>query len=191
MASASSLSSAREFSIWLVPSRVETPQLTAEIVAASAAVAAPTFSPHVTLLTLAHNTALNDVQEVCSALARAHHSLQVAFTGIEAGADTRHWRFRCVFFKVDAHDGLTRLHEAAKASLPAIAPGDSYFPHLSLCYSDCDADTRGAVRDAAARRVSASPIQGALLDRIQIWDCGGPIEGWHKVAEYELSPSVI
>jgi hypothetical protein len=88
---------------------------------------------------------------------------------------------------VDAHDGLTRLHEAAKASLPAIAPGDSYFPHLSLCYSDCDAETRGAVRDAATRRVSANPIPSALLDRIQIWDCGGPIEGWHKVADYELS----
>ncbi len=176
------------YSLWLTPSAAQAPALRAEIARLRGEVGGPAFEPHVTLLVAAPGTTDAAARAACAALAAARAPLHVAFTGVEAGADARHWRFRCVFARVRDDAAVHAVHAAAKAALPAAHPDEPYMPHLSLLYSEIDAAGRAAAAAGAARALAAAgAADGATLDAIELWftptaDCAE----WRLVERFPL-----
>ena len=185
-AAATTTTTTTTYTLWLVPSVNERPTFAAEVLAASLSLSSPIFEPHVTLLALTPGLSLSEVTTRAESIARGVSALNVKFSGVEAGTDLQHWRFRCVFLKIALPDTqLEALFSAAKADLSASAPDDKFMPHLSLCYSECDAETRSKVCEKSAER--SKGITNALLDRLQVWDCSGTEpDRWHCVHSINL-----
>lgn len=161
----------RTFSFWLTPSSSSASPLSSEITRLASLYTAPTFPPHVTLLTPAAGATEESCRSACAALAASLRGVLYAnFTGVEAGADARHWRFRCVFLRLLDEAVLHGLHAAARARLPPSAPDEGYMPHLSLLYSDIDTGARAAARDDAARALAPLDHAGVPLDAVELWD---------------------
>lgn len=156
-------------SLWLVPTPSSTAAATYLVNLASEAAHTEPFPPHVTLLTLAAGTSAAVAAAVAERLALATQPLQLAISSVEAGLDDRHWKYRCVYLRVQHSSSLARLRAAAVATLPAIDAKEEYMPHLSLCYSDCAAAERILLRDAVA--ASASVPDDITLARLELRDC--------------------
>jgi 2'-5' RNA ligase len=179
------------YTLWLVPSAPERSSFVTEINTLSSSLGTPPFEPHVTLLTLPIGTSLTSVKSAASDLSASFSSLNVTFTGVEAGTDVKHWNFRCVYLRIELQEELKKIYNATKSAFSLISD-DIFMPHLSLCYSDCSAEIRNKARDeSAARRIHDDNYikSSVLLNRIQVWDCSGVItKRWHMIAEYPLSP---
>jgi len=176
-------------SLWLVPAPSHAPLCAAAVARASALAGAPPFAAHVTLLTLAPGADAAAAAAAAAALARgAAGPLRVGVAGVEAGVVARHWKYRCVFLRVAQPDApLDALHAAARsmAALPAI-DDEPFMAHLSLCYSECDAAARAAVRDDAAAALGAL-AGGLALDRLELRDCSSAdCAEWRVLAEFPL-----
>ncbi len=177
----------RTYSLWLTPSAATAPSYAAEVSRLASLHGAPTFTPHVTLLVPDPGTTEAACREACAALAAAP-AIPAVFTGVEAGADANHWRFRCVFLRVRDDAAVHELHAAARARLPSAYAAGGYMPHLSLLYSDVDAAGRAAAAADAARALPAAAAAGAALDAIELWDTTEPApESWTRVARFELA----
>ena len=178
----------RTFSLWLTPSSSSAATLTSEISRLSSVYSAPLFPPHVTLLTPAAGATEESCRAASAALAASLPGvLNAQLTGVECGKDTRHWRFRCVFLRLLDESVLHGLHADARARLPPSAPDEGYMPHLSLLYSDIDADARAVARDDAARALAPLDRSVVPLDALELWDTTSaePTQ-WMRVERFAL-----
>ena len=174
-------------SLWLVPDAAHAPLCADAVARASAAAGAPPFDAHVTLLTLASGADAAAALAAAEALARsAAGPLRVGIAGVEAGAVARHWKYRCVFLRVAQPDApLDELNARARLTLPAV-DDEPFMAHLSLCYSECDAAARAAVRDASAAALGAL-ARGLVLDRLQLRDCtSADTAAWRVLGDFAL-----
>jgi hypothetical protein len=150
------------------------------------------FTPHVTVVpqfSLPSAEARGAAAAALRALAAATPPLRVLSGGTQAGADPAHWRWRCVYAvcRGEGADGalLAALPARARAALGLPPAAEPYFPHASVVYSDCAAERRAAMRDAAAARVDAAFAGGVLGAALELWDT--TVEGaWRREAVFPL-----
>jgi 2'-5' RNA ligase len=158
----------------------------------------PTFTPHVTLLSLhvplgsISTTAIDLRNAISSATASNAGPIPITFASIESGS---HF-YRSVFVAVHDSGALRTLHASVHASMSA-EPRTPKFPHMSLCYiDDADAQLREQVaKDAILVDGGASLVYGQQGELIQgfdcqeIWimECGPEVREWRAIEKIRFA----
>jgi 2'-5' RNA ligase len=130
------------------------------------------FAPHITvvpafgLTPATRDGALRALRK----LAMETPAPRVFSEGAEAGANAAHWRWRCVYARCRCDAALVGLEASARAALGLPPNTERYFPHASVVYSDCGAEARAAMRDAAAGQLAAAFEGGVLGIALELWE---------------------
>jgi hypothetical protein len=164
----------RRFSLWLPLEGLARGRVSALVAELAAELGAPVFEPHVTVLgELAGRP--QDLARTLRRLAIVSAPFDVRLT--DAAADDAF--FRALYVRAEG-PGLHTLRARAAAAFGVA--DDDYDPHASLLYSHLPAAAKGPVLDRLGRRFGL-PFEAR---RLEIWDTGGAVEAWQRVARATL-----
>jgi hypothetical protein len=130
------------------------------------ALGSPLFPPHVTMCTDPATTKLAAVDSLSDL------PLPAVFTALEFGPDY----FHGCYLRASDDTALRQLRERCCATLGCASP-EPYLPHLSLAYGVLSEDQR-----AVAAALSPPLPLRVSFDRLELWQCDGPVSSWHKLA---------
>jgi hypothetical protein len=144
------------------------------------------FDPHVTLIgSLAGGAA--DLAERTRRLAAGLAPYQVTLGPLVARpADPN--RYRRLFSAVRRAPAVLAANAAARAAF-AVEGGDAYEAHLSLAYTDADAERLADLRDIADR----AWITGLAfaVGRLELWRTEGAVHDWRLTETFRLAESAV
>jgi hypothetical protein len=164
----------RRYSLWLPLEGLARGRVEAVVAALAAEHGASVFEPHVTVL----GELAGKPQELARALRRlaiVSAPFDVRLTDAAAGDSF----FRALYVRAEG-PGLHTLRARAAAAFGV--PAEDYRPHASLLYAHLPAAAKGPVLDRLGRRFGL-PFEAR---RLEIWDTGGPVEAWQRVARATL-----
>lgn len=163
-------------SIWLTPDASTVLGIQQTIDTLSARFNSPVFQPHVTLI----GKLGGDHQRVFDTFNTLIKGIKPFVLHAEA-IDYQDVFFRSMFYKISETDDLMEMNQLAR-ELYSRDSDPTYFPHLSLLYSDVsESEKRTAVLDLAIEIPAEIPITGIELIQTQ-----GQVSEWSMVKRVEL-----
>ncbi len=145
----------------------------------AAAYQAPSFVPHVTLLSEIR-TDLTAAREGARRLATELRTFDIWLEG--TGSDEVY--FRALYARAIQTRDLMDANGLARRIYGLEKP--PYAPHASLAYGAFSPETISRIKDSFAERIAAASRVRFAVRHLDLWDCRGPAEDWTLVERFPL-----
>jgi len=153
-----------KFSIWLIPSDIDSDCISKSIQSLSKKYLAPIFKPHCTIISPITN--LNKAQIIIDQLDQKE--FQVNVKKIDESDDI----WKTVFLKLVNNSTLKKINGLFNQAFPQIYQFD---PHISLIYKKLDAKKRKSILTKLDMK------KAFIIDKISIVRTSGSVESWETV----------
>ena len=153
-----------KFSIWLIPSDIDSDCISKSIQSLSKKYLAPIFKPHCTIISPITN--LNKAQIIIDQLDQKE--FQVNVKKIDESDDI----WKTVFLKLVNNSTLKKINGLFSQAFPQIYQFD---PHISLIYKKLDAKKRKSILTKLDMK------KAFIIDKISIVRTSGSVESWETV----------
>ncbi len=153
-----------KFSIWLIPSDIDSDCISKSIQSLSKKYLAPIFKPHCTIISPITN--LNKAQIIIDQLDQKE--FQVNVKKIDESDDI----WKTVFLKLVNNSTLKKINGLFNQAFPQLYQFD---PHISLIYKKLDAKKRKSILTKLDMK------KAFIIDKISIVRTSGSVESWETV----------
>ena len=153
-----------KFSIWLIPSDIDSDCISKSIQSLSKKYFAPIFKPHCTIISPITN--LNKAQIIIDQLDQKE--FQVNVKKIDESDDI----WKTVFLKLVNNSTLKKINGLFNQAFPQLYQFD---PHISLIYKKLDAKKRKSILTKLDMK------KAFIIDKISIVRTSGSVESWETV----------
>ena len=153
-----------KFSIWLIPSDIDSDCISKSIQSLSKKYLAPIFKPHCTIISPITN--LNKAQIIIDQLDQKE--FQVNVKKIDESDDI----WKTVFLKLVNNSTLKKINGLFNQAFPQIYQFD---PHISLIYKKLDVKKRKSILTKLDMK------KAFIIDKISIVRTSGSVESWETV----------
>jgi len=153
-----------KFSIWLIPSDIDSDCISKSIQSLSKKYLAPIFKPHCTIISPITN--LNKAQIIIDQLDQKE--FQVNVKKIDESDDI----WKTVFLKLVNNSTLKKINGLFNQAFPRLYQFD---PHISLIYKKLDAKKRKSILTKLDMK------KAFIIDKISIVRTSGSVESWETV----------
>jgi len=153
-----------KFSIWLIPSDIDSDCISKSIQSLSKKYLAPIFKPHCTIISPITN--LNKAQIIIDQLDQKE--FQVNVKKIDESDDI----WKTVFLKLVNNSTLKKINGLFNQAFPQIYQFD---PHISLIYKKLDETKRKSMLTKLDMK------KAFVIDKISIVETSGSVESWETV----------
>ena len=153
-----------KFSIWLIPSDIDSDCISKSIQSLSKKYFAPVFKPHCTIISPITN--LNKAQIIIDQLDQKE--FQVNVKKIDESDDI----WKTVFLKLVNNSTLKKINGLFNQAFPQLYQFD---PHISLIYKKLDAKKRKSILTKLDMK------KAFIIDKISIVRTSGSVESWETV----------
>ena len=153
-----------KFSIWLIPSDIDSDCISKSIQSLSKKYLAPIFKPHCTIISPITN--LNKAQIIIEQLDQKE--FQVNVKKIDESDDI----WKTVFLKLVNNSTLKKINGLFNQAFPQLYQFD---PHISLIYKKLDAKKRKSILTKLDMK------KAFIIDKISIVRTSGSVESWETV----------
>ena len=153
-----------KFSIWLIPSDIDSDCISKSIQSLSKKYLAPIFKPHCTIISPITN--LNKAQIIIDQLDQKE--FQVNVKKIDESDDI----WKTVFLKLVNNSTLKKINGLFNQAFPQLYQFD---PHISLIYKKLDAKKRKSILAKLDMK------KAFIIDKISIVRTSGSVESWETV----------
>jgi len=153
-----------KFSIWLIPSDIDSDCISKSIQSLSKKYLAPIFKPHCTIISPITN--LNKAQIIIDQLDQKE--FQVNVKKIDESDDI----WKTVFLKLVNNSTLKKINALFNQAFPQLYQFD---PHISLIYKKLDAKKRKSILTKLDMK------KAFIIDKISIVRTSGSVESWETV----------